>query len=353
MSERETDRISGELRATAPSAPEELRRTVLELAARAERAEPRRRPLGRGRWFAARRTLALGAAAFVVLTAGATVIPRLTDGESENPNVAARAPGGQADQRQPRSGGATDTLEAYAPPQIPGERLSRATLPPARRLQNYHASIRLRVDDADALSAKAQQAMRDARRMGGFVSSVDFATEDEGGNATLVLRVPVTRIQEAVARFSELGTILAQQVRIDDLQPQADRLAATISRLRKRIGALETKQRRVGLTPAEQFQLDSARQQLRTSTQRRAALVRQATYATVSLELTTEKSAEKEQPGAFRTFWDDASKILTTEVIWLLYALVVAGPFALLAILALLAERTRRRRANDALLAHH
>ena len=348
MSEHRTDEIARELRATAPPAPEELRQTVFDIAAR---AEPRS-----ARWRAAFPRIALAAGLGLVVLTTAAALTRGGDGDrtagSRRTLSAQESPeaGRDTAQRRAPTAAAKDTPA----PKTSTEALARgATLPPARRLQDYRASIRLRVDDAADLSAKAQRAMRDARRMGGFVASVDFATESDGGNATLVLRVPVTRIQEAVARFSELGTILAQQVAIDDLQPQADRLATIISRLRARIGELEAKQRRVGLTPTERYELEVARQQLRTSTRRRAAVVRQATYATVSLELTTDKSAEQEEPGAFGAFWDDASKILVTELIWLLYALVVAGPFLLLALLALLAERTRRRRANDALLAHH
>jgi hypothetical protein len=344
MSEHRTDEIVRELRATAPPAPERVRQTVLELAAREGVRQPRRRPR-------LRRFAVAALACLVVLTAAAA-LTRSRDDEGgrsslraerarENPPEAARDAAKSAPLPPTTR---TDAFEALT---------GGAALPPGRRLQDYRARIRLRVDGADDLSAKAQQAMREARRMGGFVASVDFATESEGGNATLALRVPVTRIQEAVARFSELGTILAQQVAIADLQPQADRLAAAIARLRKHIAELEAKQRRVGLTPGEQFQLDQARQELRTSRQRRAALVRQGTYATVTLELTTESSAQEEEPGAFGAFWDDASKILVTELIWLLYALVVAGPFVLVALLAFVAERARRRRASDALLAHH
>jgi hypothetical protein len=343
MSEHRTDEISRELRATAPLAPDGLRDAVREITTRDAAQAPRR--------FRFRRPVVAAFACLVVLTAAAALTRSRDDTEPRTaPGRAvadARTEAAQRSQRQLSPVGApgfrADGLRAAG----------AATLPPARRLQNYHASIRLRVDDADALSAKAQQAMRDARRMGGFVSSVNFATAEDGGDATIVLRVPITRIQEAVARFSELGTIVAQQVNIADVQPQADRLAATILRLRKQIARLEAKQRRVGLTSDEQFRLESAREQLRSATQQRRAVVRQATYATVSLDLTTQKSVQKKEPGAFGRFWDDASKILVTELIWVLYALVVAGPFLLLALLAALAERARRRRANDALLAHH
>ena len=84
---------------------------------------------------------------------------------------------------------------------------------------------------------------------------------------------------------------------------------------------------------------------------RRAALAREATYAKVSLHLTTRKQAEKQgAPGRFESFWGDASDILGKEAIGVLYALVILGPFAILAALAFFAERTRRRRADHRLL---
>lgn len=215
--------------------------------------------------------------------------------------------------------------------------------------------MRLRVQNAAALDRATKRAMRDTRGLGGFVASIDFGTRpEEQGDANLVLRVPVAKVQEAVARYTELGTIVSQQVKINDLQPQADRLSQSATELRRRIAELVAKSRRSGLTVDERIRLENARRDLQSLTGRQSRLVREASYATVTLELTTAEAAEKrEEPGAFRTFWDDASKILGTELIWLLYALVVAGPFVLLAILALVAERSRRRRSADSLLAHH
>jgi len=67
--------------------------------------------------------------------------------------------------------------------------------------------------------------------------------------------------------------------------------------------------------------------------------------------LTTRKAATQHvEPGRFDQFWDDAGDILGKEAIAVLYALVIAGPFLILAALALLAERARRRRADQRLL---
>src|SRR5207247_1845270 len=80
-------------------------------------------------------------------------------------------------------------------------------------------------------------------------------------------------------------------------------------------------------------------------------LVREGTFARVSLQLTTAKPAAKHVvPGRFDRFLDSSGDILGKEVIAVLYALVVAGPFLLIAALLLFAERTRPRRADHRLL---
>lgn len=348
MSQRDLDdprfrEIVSELREKAPPAPEGLRERV-GATARSENA----RPVGR-RWnLGLRRGLALAAACTVAVGVGAALVNGLAG--SSKPGQRDGLGAERALQQQPtraRTGAAF--AESF-------DQAKGTALPPAsRRLQDYDARMRLRVKDAAAMDRGTKRAMRDTRALGGFVASIDFGTRpEEQGDASLVLRVPVAKVQEAVARYTELGTIISQQVKINDLQPQADRLSQSATELRRRIAELVAKSRRGGLTVDERIQLENARRDLQSVTGRQSRLVREASYATVTLELTTAKTVEKrEEPGAFRTFWDDASKILGTELIWLLYALVVAGPFLLLALLALLVERSRRRRSADALLAHN
>jgi Domain of unknown function (DUF4349) len=353
MSQRDLDdprfqKIVSELRAKAPPAPEELRERVGATARSASAPT-----VGR-RWNLGLRGLALAAAAMVTLGLGAALINGFNGSGDEN--------GRQANVQAQKSPDLRATPEGAADPQrraaLRKDRgpASGTALPPAsRRLQDYDARMRLRVKDAAALDRGTKRAMRDTRALGGFVASIDFGTRTEDqGDASLVLRVPVAKVQEAVTRYTELGTIISQQVKINDLQPQADRLSQSATELRRRIAELVAKSRRSGLRVDERIQLENARRDLQSVAGRQSRLVREASYATVTLELTTAQAAEKrEEPGAFRTFWDDASKILGTELIWLLYALVIAGPFLLLALLALFAERNRRRRSADSLLAHN
>ena len=184
----------------------------------------------------------------------------------------------------------------------------------------------LRVKD---LSGATQSAVRTTRRLGGFVAGADYCDDTNAGNSRLALRVPVANLQKAIASFTGLGTILSQHISVADLQTGLDRLDARAS---PPLVAPVTKQ----VTRLER---------------RRAALVREGTYAKVALQLTTAKPTAKHVvPGRFDRFLDNTSDILGKEAIAVLYALVVAGPFIFLAALLFLAERTRRRRSDHRLL---
>ena len=200
------------------------------------------------------------------------------------------------------------------------------TLTAKSRLQKQDIAMRLRVDD---LSGATQSAVRTTRRLGGFVAGADYATRSEDGNSRLALRVPVTNLQKAIASFTQLGTILSQHISVADLQGGLDRLDTRIAKARH---------------------AGHARTVARLE-RRRDALIREGTYARVSLQLTTAKPAAKNVvPGRFDRFLDTSGDILGREAIAVLYALVVAGPFVLIAALLFLAERTRRRRADHRLL---
>ena len=203
----------------------------------------------------------------------------------------------------------------------------------------------LRVRD---LSRATQTAVRETRRLGGYVAAADYSTGVNVGDSSLKVRVPVGRLQQAIARFNDLGTLLSQHIVVADLKAPLDRTETRITALRKVIAELEAKS---SLTPAEQFKLDRAKRTVLRLTQTATRLVREGSFARISLQLTTRKAAAKHvEPGRFDNFLGDAGEILGKEAIAVLYALVIAGPFLILAALALLAERARRRRADHRLL---
>ena len=98
--------------------------------------------------------------------------------------------------------------------------VERAALAPvAGRLQQYDANLTVRVDNRDDLSKTTQDALRFTRRIGGFVVWARYAAPGDGGDSELALRVPVDRVQAAIAHFS--GVRRARQ--------PADRAARTSS----------------------------------------------------------------------------------------------------------------------------
>ena len=110
----------------------------------------------------------------------------------------------------------------------------------------------IRVDSTAQLNAATRRAIRIARSLGGFVVSADLRTPEQGEEpARLVLRVPTTKAQTAFERLAGIGTLVAQRVRLDDLQ-------AGVNRRNERIDDLQ----------AQIAQLDAAPRRERTSTRR-------------------------------------------------------------------------------------
>lgn len=299
-----------ELREAAPLAPERLRELVLTLPTPKPRASLRARP-------------ALSAALGVLLAVGvgAAIIGGIsssppagkTDAASSGDH-AARALNIPAPKAS-SSGGVRSAQRALAP-----------TLTAESRLQRQDVSMSLRVKD---LSGATQSAVRTTRRLGGFVAGADYAIGSKEGSSRLALRVPVANLQKAIASFTQLGTILSQHISVADLQSGLDRLDTRIA-----------KARHAG-HPRTVARLE----------RRRDALIREGTYARVSLELTTGKpAAQHVAPSRFDRFWDNTGNILGKELIAVLYVVFLAGPFILVAALFVLAERTRRRRADHRLL---
>jgi hypothetical protein len=199
--------------------------------------------------------------------------------------------------------------------------------------------------------------MRITRGLGGFVQSVDYGTPSRGnGDAYLTVRIPVAHVQQAVVRFTALGTILSQHVSIRDLQDQSIAEQLRILRLRKTATQLEARLRGQ-LTPEErvrlQARLDAVRGLLRVKTQQHAGTLRKGRLSTFQLELTTRKGAAAvpSKPGRIERAARHAFSALSKTIAGLLYTLIVLSPLLVLVVAALWAGRYRRRRVEQRLLA--
>jgi hypothetical protein len=316
-----------ELRASKPVAPAALRAQVRAL----EPAGPR----WTFRWPSRRLVLAVAAAALVgsLFVAGITGLSRSGNGRSSadasfGPRLTQR---GDARRAAPawstQAQAEKSPLPAYGP-----------LAPATARLQRYQATLRLRVKDVDGLSSAAKRAMGLAHGLGGYVASVQYATRSKGGGATLVLRVPVAKVQTALTRLTALGTILQQHTGILDVTRRVDREALQISQLEH------------ALAKASPAQAALIRAKLATLRAKHARLLKSARLAKITLALTTPAQHQAAGPSRFHRTLDDAGSVLLREGEVLLYALVVAGPLLLLGGAGIAAARGARRRGDRRLL---
>lgn len=366
--------IARELRASRPAAPDALRDHVRTIVT----AEPPARPAFGARLSALRprgRRSALvlvpAAAMSIALAAGLVQLVR----PEGNANIA--APATQADRGraavEPTDQG-LETPSATAPSAAPeaydnafGAGASKGATaksapsasglpaPAPDRAQRTSVMLALEVPDTDALSAATQEAIATTRALGGYLVSVQVGTSTSGA-ASIVAKVPSDRVQDAVARLSELGTITSQNVQIDDLQASLDDVNRRIGVLRNRIAAITARLQGTGLSTDERAGLEATRQALRdelAGNRRSGQAIRgEAAFATFSLELrtTAEEQAVPVAPSRIDRALDDMAGILAIEGIVLLYALVVLVPLGLALSLLWLAGRALGRRGRERLL---
>jgi hypothetical protein len=358
--------LAAELRAAPPRPSDELRDRVAVIASR---VPPLPEPTPWQRWTR-RGVLALAPVAVVAgVVAIVAYLPSGGGGETADeaagtPSRRVLTPGSAELTPNSReaplaaTGGAFDAPAAGDRANALSSRFGAAVPPSGRRLQEYRATLRVRVTSLDDLSPATTRAMRITRTLGGYVVRADYGAAARGeGDSLLVVRVPVGKVSEAVLRFSELGAVTSQQVSIADLQQTFNAQTDRVTSLRNTIAVLQRELRRTDLTPEQrerlQMRLANAQRSLDSALAARQATQRRGRLAQVSLTLTTREGAEPvapSKPGRFEQTLRDALGVLAAILTWLLAALIVAGPFLALAVAAVVVERRRRRRSDQRLL---
>lgn len=305
------------LRDARPVAPPELRERVRLIAAQA--ASPKRRVTWR---------MAVAIAVPLAIAVAAGVLTTRPAHHAHQQQLA-----GEAIQR------------AAAPSFAAGAHAPLATLRPnTKRIQRYTTSLQLRVRDSAALSAASKRAVAIAHSFGGYEQRVNVDAARTSGYADIVLRIPKQHVQQAVRRLTALGTIVSENVDVQDLTAQVDSTDRLIARLQTRLAALRLQPQ----DPETQKRIAALTTQIERLQRGRAATIRSARYATVDLQLTTRPAPAPAHHGhgplhglgvAFRWI-----------AIGAIYVLAIGGAFAAVAALVWLAVRGIRRRREDALL---
>jgi hypothetical protein len=188
------------------------------------------------------------------------------------------------------------------------------------------------------------------------VAGSDVDSSSGEGEAELQLRVPVGRVEDAVVRLSELGTVTGQRMETVDLQAGIDRRDRRIEQLGRAIRIGQLRLESGTLDPEERLllQIRLERQRAARADLRRASARDRREVATSELTLllhTREAPAaaekdEGEAAGAAR----DALRLLGDIGVVALFLAIVLAPLFLLTVLVWLALRSRSRRIETRLL---
>jgi flagellar basal body-associated protein FliL len=329
-----------ELRASRPSAPADLRARIREIGA-AQPARSRRAPWASWRFPARRGVLVVVPVtlALVVATAGALGLAR-----SNLRTVFSDA-----------AGSVTAAPARTAPAPLEATTKAGAADAATLRAQRVSATITLEVKDSGAVSRAAQDVLELTRSLGGYVVSSSVTTGEQG-NASLIVRVPVDQVQDAITRLSSMGRIVSQQVTIDDLQATLDQLEKREATVRGQIAKIRARLESESLDPQTEAVLRARLQTLRAELVelRRgiAATNTEAQMSTIQLTVVTPDSAGAVVPSSRidRTI-DEALNVLAWEGVIALGILIVAAPFALVGFAAWLGRRLYRRHEEERLLA--
>ena len=318
-----------ELRASRPSAPAELRARVRAVASE----RPIRSPWASWR-FPLRRGMLVAvpaAAALAIASAGVLGIAR-------------------SDSPEPISQAALEKSPLQASPEY-----DTSTAGSGARAQRVNAMLTVEVKDANAVSHAAQSALDLTRSLGGYVVASSVATGDEG-SASITVRVPVDKVQDAITGLSDLGRLVSQQVTIDDLQQNLDELTRREASTRTQIARIRARLESETLDPQTEAVLRSRLQTLRADLVsirgELAATNAEARMSTIQLSVVTPGATGAVAPASrIDRMIDEALNVLAWEGVVALGLLIVLAPFALVGLAAWLGRRVYRRHEEERLLA--
>jgi Domain of unknown function (DUF4349) len=357
--EREFAELVAQLREAPTSATDSLRARVRALG-EPEAPPSLRDRLAIYRWR--RAVLVVAPACVAALLSVAVVRGILSSGSSERQVTSGESGAVTTSRKNQRA-----PLVTPVPPALSGTATTDAQKGPtavsphldaAGRPVDVDASLRVRVPDLGALSDRTTQAMQIARSLGGYVASVQqTSTVGKPGEADLLLRVPVAKVDTALIQLARLGTVLDQHLSVVDLKQTLAQQQRQIRNLRLQIARLQQALRSPSLTPDVrlrlQFQLDNARQKLSALRGTNRATLREAALSDLSLALTTPQAAgsgTSHHEGRFGRAARAAGSFLLAAGAVALFVLIAVSPLLVLAAVWLYGSRAYRRREERRLL---
>ncbi|MEA2217938.1 MAG: hypothetical protein QOJ35_564 [Solirubrobacteraceae bacterium] len=246
--------------------------------------------------------------------------------------------------------GAGATGAVVAPPAVAAQR--------GPRKQERSADLELRVSNARVQST-ADAVISTVDRFGGIVAASTISSQGRHGEASFQLRIPTSRLDDALAALSKLGHVASRNQSLVDITGSftsvQDRLSDARAERRGLLGALGH--------ATTKAQIDSLRARLRNVRSQIArlngdldALRRRADLSSVSVTVRGVIGSSPEAGAGSGGGWSpadaarDAVRVLEVIAGVTLVALAVLTPLALLAGLVAIGVRTGRRRRREGAL---
>jgi Domain of unknown function (DUF4349) len=343
-----------ELRAEAPVARPLLRERVRDLV---DQPAHRRPALPRPRT-----ALALAFVLVAVAGVSSAVVLGRDDGPSADAGAAAPTTpdvqaAGEATEDAAKPAPSERSFQVYKDSTLSSEgAFLMEPLPPRGRATDVALWMEVRLPGAEELSAAAAEAMAVTRDLGGRVAASDVETEGNEGRAELALGVPVGRVEDAVVRLGELGTVTGERVETIDLQRGIDRRSVRIEQLERAIRALQLRLESGTLTPEEELrvrlQIERHRNAIEDLRDAIRADRREAATSELALVLHTREAAAKqeEDEGGAAGAAREALDFLAAAGTIALFLVIILSPVVLLLVLLWFAFRARSRRVEARLL---
>jgi hypothetical protein len=321
-----------------------------------ERVEHEFAKAPRRRRFALRPLIpALGVAGCVL---AAIVAVALTAGGGDSNDSASSGGGSAAAPLATTQGEASDSAKSSSGSSGGGG--SALASPPAAaapaRQRRVERSTRLELTTTDVQKA-SDGVVRATQAAGGFVQSSQVSTGDGRSTSSFVLRVPTSRLDDALARLSKLGHVKSLQQSADDITGAYDSASGRLAEARaERRGLLRAL---ANATTAEQVsslraRIADNRRELQRYQRDFNAVRNRANLATVGVDVTgaarKQAAAPSDGPWTPGDAAHDAVRVLEVSAGVALIALAVLLPLGLVGAAGGLAAVTLRRRRREAAL---
>ncbi len=228
---------------------------------------------------------------------------------------------------------------------------SAAPAPAGRRVER---SARLELGaPAGRFGAVTDGVVRTTQRYGGFVSTSQIGRDGSGGTATFALRIPASRLDDAMADLSRLGGVRSIEGSTQDLTGSYDATTSELGDARTQRRAIVAKLATATGAEADRLRarLVDASARVQRLERRQLDLRARTTYATVDLTVVGARSGivapPHNGPWTPGDAWRDARRGLEVAAGVLIVVASFAVPIGLLGWLALWMRRRRRDAVLD------